>query len=47
MPQGQDIFLGLNQNGVIVFIILLFVCPCIFFVPWLVDSLRGYPQTPV
>jgi hypothetical protein len=41
MPQGQAVFAGLNQNGLIVFIILIFVCVPLCWIPWVVDSLKG------
>lgn len=45
MPQDKDIFLGLNQTGVIVFAILLFTTgPCFCWIPWLIDSCRGIKQ---
>jgi len=44
MPQGQEVALGLNQSGLIVFIILLFVCLPICWLPWVIDSLRGTPR---
>lgn len=44
MPQGKAIFLGLNQTGVIVMIVLLFVCIPIFWIPWVIDSMKGVPE---
>jgi hypothetical protein len=44
MPQGKVAFAGLNQNGVIVFIVLIFVCLPLCWIPWLVDSLKGEPE---
>ena len=44
MPQGKAIFAGLNQNGVIVFAILIFVCFPLCWIPWVVDSLKGEPE---
>jgi hypothetical protein len=41
MPQGKNVLLGLNQNGVIVFIILIFVCLPLCWLPWVIDSLKG------
>ncbi len=41
MPQGKAVLLGLNQTGVIVFIILLLFCLPICWIPWLIDSMRG------
>ncbi len=44
MPQGKEIFAGLNQNGLIVFIILLLVCLPLCWLPWVIDSLKGNPE---
>ena len=45
MPQGKEVFLGLNQTGGIVFIILLFLTgPCFCWVPWLIDSMKSDPS---
>ena len=41
MPQGQDVFGGLNKNGVIVFIILILVCLPLCWLPWVLDSTRA------
>jgi hypothetical protein len=41
MPQGNAVFLGLNQTGLIVFIILLIVCFPLCWIPWVVDSMKG------
>ena len=47
MPQGKEVFLVLNQNGVIIFIILLLTTgPCFCWVPWLVDSLKSDSASP-
>jgi hypothetical protein len=47
MPKDKDIFLGLNQTGVIVFIaLLIFTGPCFCWVPWLIDACKGEPQGP-
>jgi hypothetical protein len=47
MPQDKAIFLGLNQTGVIVFVILLLTTgPCFCWVPWLIDSMKGYKDVP-
>ena len=45
MPQGEEVFIGLNQNGLIVFIILLIVCLPLCWIPFLVDSLKGHPKS--
>ena len=44
MPQGEEVFIGLNQNGLIVFIILLLVCLPLCWIPFVVDSLKGNPK---
>ncbi len=45
MPQGKVAFAGLNQTGVLVFIILLlFTGPCLCWLPWVIDSMKGDPN---
>jgi hypothetical protein len=41
MAEGKEVFLGLNQTGLIVFIILLLVCIPLCWVPWVVDSCKA------
>lgn len=41
MPEGKEVLLGLNQTGIIVFIILLIVCLPLCWIPWLVDSCKA------
>ncbi len=41
MPQGKEVFLGLNKTGVIVFIVLVFLCPVVCWIPFLVDSMKA------
>jgi len=43
MPQGKAVFAGLNQTGLIVFIILLLLCIPLCWIPWVVDSMKGEP----
>jgi uncharacterized membrane protein YdbT with pleckstrin-like domain len=43
MPQGKEVFLGLNQTGVIVVIILFFVCVPLIWLPWVIDSMKAVP----
>ena len=43
MPQGKAVLAGLNQTGLIVFIILLVGCFPLCWIPWVVDSMRGEP----
>jgi hypothetical protein len=45
MPQGKEVFLGLNQTGVIVMIVLFLVTgPCLFWLPWVIDSMKSDPN---
>ena len=44
MPQGKVVMLGLNQTGVIDFIIMFFLCFPLCFVPFLLDSCKGVPE---
>jgi hypothetical protein len=41
VPQGKEVFAGLNQNGLIVFIILIIVCLPLCWLPWVIDSLKA------
>ena len=41
MPQGEELALGLNKNGFIVFIILIFVCLPLCWIPFVVDSMKA------
>ena len=41
MPDGKEVFAGLNQNGLIVFIILLLVCLPLCWLPWVIDSMKA------
>jgi hypothetical protein len=41
MPQGEEKFAGLNQTGLIVFIILIFVCLPLCWLPWVIDSMKA------
>jgi hypothetical protein len=43
MPQGKAVFAGLNQTGLIVFIVLIFLCLPLCWIPWVVDSMKGEP----
>ena len=40
MPQGKEVFIGLNQNGLIVFLILVLFCLPLCWIPFLIDSLK-------
>ena len=44
MPQGKEVILGLNQTGVIVAIILFFVCLPLMWLPWVIDSMKADPN---
>ena len=44
MPQGKEVLLGLNQTGVIVAIILFFVCFPLVVVPFFIDSMKADPN---
>ena len=41
MPKGKEVFFGLNQQGVILFIILVLVCLPLCWIPFLVDSCKA------
>ena len=45
MPQGKAVFAGLNQTGLIFFIVLLLVCFPLCWIPWLIDGMKGEPGT--
>ena len=44
MPEGKVVFAGLNQTGLIVFIVLILVCTPLCWIPWLIDSMKGDPS---
>ena len=44
MPQGKVVLLGLNQTGVIAFVIMFFLCFPFCFVRFLLDSYKGAPE---
>jgi len=44
MPAGKAVFAGLNQNGLIVFIILIVICIPLCWLPWVIDGLKGEPE---
>jgi len=41
MPQGKEMALGLNQAGFILFIVLLFVCLPLCWLPFVIDSCKA------
>jgi hypothetical protein len=43
MPEAQENYIGLNKNGLIVFIILLIVCLPLCWLPWVISSLKAAP----
>lgn len=44
MPQGKVVFAGLNQTGLIVFILGLVFCFPLAAIPFFVDSMKGDPN---
>ena len=44
MPQGKEVFIGLNQTGMIVFIILLVACLPLCWLPFVIDSMKADPN---
>jgi uncharacterized membrane protein YdbT with pleckstrin-like domain len=46
MPDDSNkaVFLGLNQTGMIVAIVLFFVCFPLCWLPWVIGSMKGTPQ---
>jgi hypothetical protein len=47
MPQGKEMFAGLNQNGLIAFIVILVFCFPLAWIPWLIDGCRADPNKPI
>jgi hypothetical protein len=45
MPQGKAIFAGLNQTGLISFILLLLLCFPLCWLPFVLDSCKGVPES--
>lgn len=41
MAKGKEVFLGLNQNGMILFVILLVICLPVCWIPWLIDDCKA------
>ena len=41
MPKGEAVFLGLNQTGVIVMIVLIVLCLPLFWLPFVIDGMKG------
>ena len=40
MDRNEEVFLGLNQNGVILFAVLLFFCFPLAWLPWIIGSCK-------
>lgn len=41
MPKGKEMFLGLNQNGLILFIVRVIVCLPLCWLPWVIDTCKA------
>jgi hypothetical protein len=41
---NKEVFLGLNQTGLILFIVLLVVCLPLCWIPFIMPSMKGTPQ---
>lgn len=41
MAEGKEVFLGLNQNGVIAFVVLLVMCAPLCWLPFVLDSCKA------
>lgn len=41
MAKGKEVFFGLNQQGVILFVILVFVCLPLCWLPFIIDSCKA------
>lgn len=46
MAQGDEVALGLNKNGFIVFILLVFICLPLCWIPFIVDSMKAANKKP-
>ena len=46
MPQGKEVFAGLNQTGLIAFILLIVICLPLCWLPFIIDSCKADPQIP-
>ena len=44
MSNNKAIMLGLNQTGVIVFILLLLFCIPLCWIPFLIQGMKGDPE---
>ena len=41
MAKGKEMFLGLNQSGLILFIVLIVLCLPLCWIPWVVDACKA------
>ena len=41
MPKGKEMFLDLNQNGLILFIVRVIVCLPLCWLPWVIDTCKA------
>ena len=41
MAEGEEVFLGLNKNGVILFVVLILVCLPLCWLPFIIDSMKS------
>jgi len=41
MASGKEVFLGLNQQGVILFIVLVIVCLPLCWLPWVIEKFKS------
>jgi hypothetical protein len=46
VAQGDEVFFGLNKNGVVLFIILLLLCFPLAWIPFLIDSMKAANRKP-
>lgn len=46
MPQGDEVFFGLNKNGAVLFIILLLMRLPLCWIPFVVDSMKAANKKP-
>jgi hypothetical protein len=41
MPKGNEVFLGLNSQGVILFVVAILICLPLCWLPWVIDSCKA------
>lgn len=44
MAQGKEVFAGLNQTGLIAFIVLLIACFPLCWLPWVINNCKSDPN---